>query len=46
VQRQLLGGIKDTDGDHMWGHYPETTPLYGWLKEHGFLDPSNPPLKP
>ena len=46
VQRQLHGGIKDTDGDHMWGHYPETTPLYGWLKEHGFLDPSNPPLKP
>jgi ectoine hydroxylase len=46
VQRQLLGGLKDTDGDHMWGHYPETTPLYGWLKENGYLDSSVPPLKP
>ena len=46
VQRQLLGGLKDTDGDHQWGHYPESTPLYGWLKERGYLDPSNPPLKP
>jgi ectoine hydroxylase len=46
VQRQLLGGLKDTDGDHMWGHYPESTPLYGWLKERGCLDSSVPPLKP
>jgi ectoine hydroxylase len=46
VQRQLLGGLKDTDGDHMWGHYPESTPLYGWLKERDLFDPSNPPLKP
>jgi ectoine hydroxylase-related dioxygenase (phytanoyl-CoA dioxygenase family) len=46
VQRQLLGGLKDTDGDHMWGHYPDQVPLYGWLKERGFLDPASPPLKP
>ncbi|MGD0557530.1 MAG: phytanoyl-CoA dioxygenase family protein [Streptosporangiaceae bacterium] len=46
VQRQLLGGLKDTDGDHQWGHYPSSTPLYGWLKEHDLFDPSNPPLKP
>jgi ectoine hydroxylase len=46
IQRQLLGGLKDTDGDHMWGHYPESTPLHGWLKERGLLDPGNPPLKP
>ncbi|MBV9380821.1 MAG: phytanoyl-CoA dioxygenase family protein [Streptosporangiaceae bacterium] len=46
VQRQLLGGIKDADGDHLWGHYPATTPLYGWLKERNLLDPANPPLKP
>lgn len=45
VQRQLLGGIGG-DGDHAWGHYPSTTPLYGWLKERGLLDPANPPLKP
>lgn len=46
VQRQLLGGIKEADGDHSWGHYPSTTPLYGWLKERDLLDPANPPLKP
>ena len=46
VQRQLLGGLKDTDGDHQWGHYPSSTPLYGWLKEHDLFDQSNPPLKP
>jgi ectoine hydroxylase len=45
VQRQLLGGLGG-DGDHAWGHYPESTPLYGWLKERGLLDPGNPPLKP
>jgi len=28
------------------GHYPEATPLYGWLKERGLLDPTDPPLKP
>jgi ectoine hydroxylase len=46
VQRQLLGGLKETDGDHAWGHYPATTPLYGWLNERNLLDPANPPLKP
>jgi hypothetical protein len=46
VRRQLLGGLKDTDGDHMWGHYPNQVPLHGWLKERGYLDPANPPLKP
>jgi len=46
VQQQLLGGIKCSDGDHAWGHYPEATPLYGWLKERGLLDLANPPLKP
>jgi ectoine hydroxylase len=46
VQRQLLGGLKGTDGDHMWGHYPETTPLHGWLRDHNFLDSSIPALKP
>jgi ectoine hydroxylase len=25
------------NGDHAWGHYPEATPLYGWLKERGSL---------
>jgi ectoine hydroxylase len=45
VQRQLLGGVGG-DGDHAWGHDPETTPLYGWLKERGLLDPSNETLRP
>jgi hypothetical protein len=46
VQQQLLGGAGDPGEDHAWGHDPATTPLYGWLKERGFLDPGNPPLKP
>jgi ectoine hydroxylase len=46
VQQQLLGGLEGTDGDHAWGHFPEATPLHGWLKERGLLDPANPPLKP
>ena len=45
VQRQLLGGLENTDGDHAWGHYPSATPLYGWLKERDLLDRSNPALK-
>jgi phytanoyl-CoA dioxygenase PhyH len=45
VQRQLLGGI-DRGGDHVWGHCPQSTPLYGWLAERGLLDPGNAPLKP
>ena len=46
VQQQLLGGKEGGNEDHAWGHYPETTPLYGWLKERGLLDPGNPPLRP
>jgi hypothetical protein len=46
VQQQLLGGAEDAGGDHAWGHDPEDTPLYGWLKERGLHDPANPPLRP
>lgn len=35
--QQQLGGAGDAGGDHAWGHDPATTPLYGWLKERGFL---------
>ena len=50
VQRQLLGGVGagpgEIPGDHQWGHYPRTTPLYGFLSEHGMLTPDHPPLIP
>jgi hypothetical protein len=46
VQRQLLGGLQPGDGDHAWGHFPATTPLYGWLRERDLLDPAYPPLRP
>jgi ectoine hydroxylase len=51
VRQQLLGGIGrgiegQSEGDHCWGHYPQTTPLHGWLKERNLLDPANPPLRP
>lgn len=46
IQKQLLGGVGQGDGDHAWGHYPETTPLHGFLKENGLLDPAYPPLQP
>ncbi|WP_229071451.1 phytanoyl-CoA dioxygenase family protein [Actinoplanes sp. DH11] len=46
VQQQLLGGFGKGDGDHQWGHYPESTPLYGALKERGLLDSSIPALIP
>jgi len=46
VQQQLLGGAGDGSGDHAWGHYPETTPLYGELKRQGLLDSSIPALIP
>ncbi len=47
VQRQLLGLLDDTDeGDHRWGHSPETTPLYAELKRRGLLNPEDPPLIP
>ncbi len=45
VQRQLLGGLQPGDGDHAWGHYPETTPLHGFLKDRDLFDPAGPPLK-
>ena len=46
VQQQLLGGAGDGTGDHAWGHYPETTPLYQELKRQGLLDSSIPALIP
>lgn len=46
VQQQLLGGVGVGDGDHAWGHYPESTPLYGELKRQGLLDSSVPALIP
>jgi len=51
VRKQLLGGIGrgipgQVEGDHRWGHYPQTTPLYGFLAERGLLDPRHPPLRP
>jgi ectoine hydroxylase len=42
VQRQLLGSLPDTDGDHAWGHHPAATPLHAWLTQHNLLDPDNP----
>ncbi|MFE9425729.1 hypothetical protein ACFYNO_22490 [Kitasatospora sp. NPDC006697] len=50
VQRQLLGARLaapgQVPGDHQWGHHPETTPLHGYLRERGLLDPDYPPLRP
>jgi ectoine hydroxylase len=50
VQRQLLGAKLaapgEIPGDHQWGHYPSSTPVYGFLKENGALDSSTPPLIP
>ncbi|MEV4316046.1 phytanoyl-CoA dioxygenase family protein [Actinocrispum sp. NPDC049592] len=46
VQRQLLGFAGDGSGDHQWGHYPASTPLYTELSAQGLLDPSHPPLIP
>jgi len=50
VQRQLLGAPLaapgQVKGDHQWGHYPSTTPVYGYLKQNGLFDPSYPPLIP
>jgi ectoine hydroxylase-related dioxygenase (phytanoyl-CoA dioxygenase family) len=46
VQRQLLGGIGDGTGDHLWGHDPHGTPLYRELAGRGLLDPGYPPLIP
>ncbi|MCX4748064.1 phytanoyl-CoA dioxygenase family protein [Kitasatospora sp. NBC_01287] len=50
VQRQLLGAPLaapgQSAGDHQWGHYPDTTPLHGYLAARGLLDPHHPPLRP
>jgi hypothetical protein len=50
VQKQLLGAKLaqpgEIPGDHQWGHYPASTPLYGLLKDAGHLDSSYPPLIP
>jgi ectoine hydroxylase-related dioxygenase (phytanoyl-CoA dioxygenase family) len=50
VQKQLLAAPLaapgEVKGDHQWGHYPGTTPLYGHLKENNLLDPFYPPLIP
>jgi ectoine hydroxylase-related dioxygenase (phytanoyl-CoA dioxygenase family) len=51
VRKQLLGGVGrgipgELEGDHSWGHYPKTTPLYGFLKERDLFDKDNPPLRP
>jgi len=43
VRRQLLGA--GGDGDDLWGHHPDTTPLYSFLAERGLLDPANPALR-
>jgi ectoine hydroxylase len=50
VRQQLLGHIGkgipgQLEGDHAWGHYPSTTPLYGWLDERNMLAADNPPLR-
>jgi ectoine hydroxylase len=50
IQRQLLcaelAGPGQVPGDHQWGHYPDTTPLHGFLAQKGLLDPAYPPLQP
>jgi ectoine hydroxylase len=46
VQRQLLGMLGDTDGDHCWGHEPTRVPLYELLREAGQLNPDVPQLRP
>jgi ectoine hydroxylase len=50
VRRQLLGdaylGSATSAGDHRWGHYPESTPLYQLLAQRGQLAADNPPLRP
>jgi ectoine hydroxylase-related dioxygenase (phytanoyl-CoA dioxygenase family) len=46
VQRQLLGMLDQADGDHAWGHDPETVPLYLALRDAGELDPGVAPLRP
>lgn len=50
VRQQLLGHVGkgipgELEGDHAWGHYPATTPLYGWLDQRDMLVHDNPPLR-
>jgi ectoine hydroxylase len=50
VRKQLLGGVGkgiagQLEGDHAWGHYPDTTPVYNFLKERDLLDPKNEVLR-
>jgi ectoine hydroxylase-related dioxygenase (phytanoyl-CoA dioxygenase family) len=50
VRQQLLGHIGkgipgELEGDHSWGHYPKTTPLYNWLDERDMLIHEIPPLR-
>ena len=50
VRQQLLGHVGkgipgELEGDHAWGHYPKTTPLYGWLDERDMLVHDIPPLR-
>jgi ectoine hydroxylase len=46
VQRQLLGLLGPTDGDHAWGHEPSSVPLYELLRDTDKLDPGFAPLRP
>jgi ectoine hydroxylase len=46
LQRQLLGLLDATDGDHAWGHEPARVPLHELLRRAGKLDPTVPPLRP
>ena len=50
VQKQLLGAPLaapgEIPGDHQWGHYPATTPLYGHLAERGLPGPVLPAADP
>jgi ectoine hydroxylase-related dioxygenase (phytanoyl-CoA dioxygenase family) len=46
VQRQLLGLLDGTDGDHAWGHEPAAVPLHELLRAAGQLTPAVPALRP
>jgi len=50
VRKQLLGAVGrgipgQAEGDHRWGHYPQTTPLYKFLEERGQLTDDYGPLR-
>jgi ectoine hydroxylase len=38
AQRQLLGLLEKTDGDHAWGHEPDQVPLFVLLRDAGLLE--------